>query len=167
MEFNQRVSYPWQAKPDSSKGTFFATKDGRFRIQYEQPSKINIISDGQRLMVYYISENAYNIEKLEPSRGGLFYALTFFSKPLKDLFEQVGEIENSGITTIVLKPKEKDPIVSRVLIEIQSGEIRGLKIEERSGITTTVEFIAIKRNFRPSEELFKIAVPEGAKPILR
>ncbi|MDW8237266.1 MAG: outer membrane lipoprotein carrier protein LolA [Aquificaceae bacterium] len=167
VQFNQRVSYPWQAKPDSSRGTFFAVRDGKFRVEYEQPTKINIISDGQRLLVYYPSENTYALEKLDPSKGGLFYALMFFSKPIRELLEPVSEIENANITTIVLKPRDKDPVISRVSIEMQGGDIKSLKIEERSGILTTIEFLAIKRNFRPSEDLFRVMVPESAKPLLR
>ena len=45
----------------------------------------------------------------------------------------------------------------------QRGDIRSIKVEEREGISTTIEFVRVSFNFTPSEDLFRVKVPEGTK----
>lgn len=45
----------------------------------------------------------------------------------------------------------------------QRGDIKSIKVEEKEGISTTVEFVRVSFNFTPSEDLFRVKVPEGTK----
>lgn len=168
VSFVQRVSYPWSSKPDVSKGIFYAQRGGKFRIEYTQPEKTLIVSDGKRVMVYSPEEGTAIVENLEKNDSPVISALLFLSKPIKEVFEQVGEVQRENSKVYILKPKLKDEYFSRVYIEVlPSGSIRSIRVEEKEGVSTTIEFIEMRTNFSPSEDLFKVEPPRGATLIRR
>ena len=166
VSFIQRVYYPWQSKPEVSKGVFYAQRGGRFRIEYEHPEKTIIVSDGLRVMVYSPKDKTAFVERIERNKSPVVEALFLVSRPLGDVFDLVGEIGGSRGKVFVFKPKVKDEYFSRVYVEVSSvGDIRSIKVEEKEGITTQIEFISFSTNFTPSEGLFRVKVPEGTRVI--
>lgn len=166
VAFVQRTQYPWQSKPDVSKGIFYAQKGGRFRIEYEQPDNTLIVSDGNQVMVYNPKDKTAFLDRLDRNSSPVVEALFLLSRPLSEVFDLIGEMESGRNKVFIFKPKVKDDYFSRVFVEVsQRGEIRNIKVEEREGINTTIEFISISYNFTPSEGLFRVRVPEGARVI--
>ncbi|MCS7262683.1 MAG: outer membrane lipoprotein carrier protein LolA [Aquificaceae bacterium] len=165
--FSQSVQYPWQSRPETSKGVFYAQKGGKFRIEYEQPEKTLIVSDGFQIMVYSPKDRTAFVDRVERNSSPVVEALFLLSRPLSEVFDLVGEIEGTRGKAFILKPKVKDGHFSKVFVEVSpKGDIRSVKVEEREGIVTTVKFASVVYNFNPSEGLFRVRVPEGAK-ILR
>ncbi len=166
VDFVQRVQYPWQSKPEVSKGTFYAQRGGRFRIEYEQPERTLIVSDGVQIMVYVPKDKTAFLDRVERNNSPVVEALFLVSRPLSEVFELVGEMEGSKGKTFILKPKVRDDYFSRVSVEVSSrGDIRSIRVEEKGGTTTTIEFLSVSTNFTPSENLFRVKVPEGARVV--
>jgi outer membrane lipoprotein carrier protein len=164
VSFVQKVSYSWYPKPDISKGFFYAQKGGKFRIEYEQPERMIIVSDGKNILIYYPQEKSAIIDRVENNRSAVVEALFLLSKPLSEVFEPIGEIKNGRSTTLVLKPRLKDDEFYRVYLEVdEEYNVKSLKVEDKEGTTTTVEFLSMSSNFSPSEDLFKIKLPQGVK----
>jgi len=164
VSFVQKVSYSWYPKPDISKGFFYAQKGGKFRIEYEQPERMIIVSDGKNILIYYPQEKSAIIDRVENNRSAVVEALFLLSKPLSEVFEPIGEIKNGRSTTLVLKPRLKDDEFYRVYLEIdEEYNVKSLKVEDKEGTTTTVEFLSMSSNFSPSEDLFKIKLPQGVE----
>jgi outer membrane lipoprotein carrier protein len=164
VSFVQKVSYSWYPKPDMSKGFFYAQKGGKFRIEYEQPERMIIVSDGKNILIYYPQEKSAIIDRVENNRSAVVEALFLLSKPLSEVFEPIGEIKNGRSTTLVLKPRLKDDEFYRVYLEVdEEYNVKSLKVEDKEGTTTTVEFLSMSSNFSPSEDLFKIKLPQGVK----
>ncbi|MEZ0360669.1 MAG: outer membrane lipoprotein chaperone LolA [Hydrogenobacter sp.] len=164
VSFIQKVSYSWYPKPDVSKGFFYAQRGGKFRIEYEQPERMTIVSDGNDILVYYPKEKSAIMDRVENNRSAVVEALFLLSKPLSDVFDQVGEIKKEANTTLVLKPKIRDDNFYRIYVELDDElNIRSVKVEDKDGTTTTVEFLSINKNFSPSEDLFRIKLPTGVK----
>jgi outer membrane lipoprotein carrier protein len=164
VSFVQKVSYSWYPKPDISKGFFYAQKGGKFRIEYEQPERMIIVSDGKNILIYYPQEKSAIIDRVENNRSAVVEALFLLSKPLSEVFEPIGEIKNGSSTTLVLKPRLKDDEFYRVYLEVdEEHNVKSLKVEDKEGTTTTVEFLSMSSNFSPSEDLFKIKLPQGVK----
>ncbi len=164
--FVQRTQYPWQSKPDVSKGTFYAQRGGRFRIEYEQPENTLIVSNGLQVMVYNPRDKTVLLDRMERNSSPVVEALFLVSRPLSEVFELVGEMETSRGKTFILKPKVRDDYFSRVFVEVSPrGDIRSIRVEEKEGITTTIEFLSLSTNFTPSENLFRVRIPEGARVV--
>jgi outer membrane lipoprotein carrier protein len=166
VAFVQKVYYPWQSKPEVSKGIFYAERSGRFRVEYESPTRILIVSDGIKVMVYNEKDRTALLEDVEKNRSPVVESLFLFSKPVQEVFELVGELEGKGGKVFLLKPKVKDEYFSKVYVEVSvGGRVKSIKVEEKEGITTLVEFINSSYNFTPSSGLFKVEPPAGARVI--
>ncbi|MFN4013453.1 MAG: LolA family protein [Aquificaceae bacterium] len=164
VAFVQKVQYPWQSKEEVSKGLFYAQRGGRFRIEYQHPERVLIVSDGIRVLVYSPKDKTAFIDDLNKNSSPVIEALFLVSRPVGEVFQLLGEVERGEGKVFILKPKVKDEYFSRVFVEVSPrGDIKSIKVEEKEGISTTVEFIKTSINFTPSEELFRIRVPEGAK----
>jgi len=164
VAFVQKVQYSWYNKPDVSKGFFYAQKGGKFRIEYEHPESMLIVSDGREVFVYYPKERSGFIDRIENNKSPTIEALFLLSFRLSEVFEQVGEIKKGNNTTLILKPKVRDDDFHRVYVELdEQAEIKSIKVEDKEGNTTTIEFLSIRKNFSPSDELFRIKIPPGAR----
>ena len=162
--FEQRIKYSWYPKEDVSRGIFYASKDGFLRIDYTMPDKITIFSDGKKVYIINYEEKEVYIDSMKRNQSPVIESLFIFSKPLSEVFEYVGKTVKEGYKVLILKPKEKDEIIKEVHIYIdENGEIVRLKTYDSEETETTIEFIEVLRNFTPSEELFKIRIPEGFK----
>ncbi|WP_333785266.1 outer membrane lipoprotein chaperone LolA [Thermocrinis sp.] len=162
--FIQRVRYPWYSKQDISKGFFYAQKGGKFRLEYEQPEKTIIVSDGREIVLYSPSEKSAIIDSIDRNQSAVIESLLLVSRPLSEVFDLVGEIEKEGKRFLVLKPKTKDDFFHRVLVRMdQDGIPRVIRVEEKDGTTTEIELLDVNTNFTASSNLFKIDLPSGTK----
>ncbi len=162
--FIQRVKYPWYSKQDVSKGFFYAQKGGRFRIEYEQPEKTIIVSDGREIVLYSPSEKSAIIDSIDRNQSAVIESLLLVSRPLSEVFDLVGEIEREGKRFLVLKPKTKDDFFHRVLVRMdQDGMPKVIRVEEKDGTTTEIELLEVNTNFTASSSLFKIHLPADTK----
>ena len=162
--FVQRVKYPWYPKQELSKGFFYAQRGGKFRLEYEQPEKTIIVSDGRQIILYSPSEKSVIIDHIDRNQSAVIESLLLISKPLSEVFDLVGEMEREGKRFLVLKPKAKDEFFHRVLVSVgQDGMPKIIRVEEKDGTTTEIELIDISANFTPSSGLFKIHLPADTK----
>jgi len=164
VAFVQKVQYPWQSKADVSKGIFYAQRGGRFRIEYKHPEKTLIVSDSIKILVYSPKDKTAFVDNLDRNNSPVIEALFLVSRPIAEVFQLLGEVEKAEGKVFILKPKVKDEYFSKVFVEVsQRGDIKSIKVEEKEGISTTVEFVRVSFNFTPSEDLFRVKVPEGTK----
>jgi len=164
VAFVQKVQYPWQSKADVSKGLFYAQRGGRFRIEYQHPEKTLIVSDSIKILVYSPKDKTAFVDNLDRNNSPVIEALFLVSRPIAEVFQLLGEVEKAEGKVFILKPKVKDEYFSKVFVEVsQRGDIKSIKVEEKEGISTTVEFVRVSFNFTPSEDLFRVKVPEGTK----
>lgn len=162
--FVQHVQYPWQSKAEVSKGIFYAQRGGKFRIEYQHPERTLIVSDGFKVLVYSPKDKTAFIDSLDRNTSPVIEALFLVSRPLSEVFQLIGEVERAEGRVFILKPKLKDDYFSKVFVEVsQRGDIKNIRVEEKGGIITTVEFVSVSFNFTPSEELFNVKIPEGSK----
>ena len=162
--FVQRVKYSWHSKQDVSKGFFYAQKGGKFRIEYQQPEKTIIVSDGKEIVIYSPSEKTAIVDGIDRNQSPVVESLFLISRPLSEVFEFVGEIEREGRSFLVLKPKEKDEFFQRVLLSAnREGIPEIIRVEEKDGTITEIELLEVQTNFSPSSGLFKINLPAGTK----
>ncbi|WP_448587316.1 LolA family protein [Thermocrinis sp.] len=162
--FVQRTKYPWHPRQEVSKGFFYAQKGGKFRLEYEQPEKTLVVSDGREVIVYSPSEKSAIIDSVDKNQSPVVESLFLVSRPLSEVFEPVGEIEREGRHFLVLKPKTKDEFFHRVLVNADpEGTPNILRVEEKDGTITEIELLDVRTNFSPSSNLFKINLPSDTK----
>ena len=164
VSFVQKVYYPWTSKPEISKGYFYASSSGKFRVEYEQPEKLLIVSDGREILIYSPKEKTAIRDSIDNNMSNVLFALFLVSKPISQVLESVGEVKKENITTLILKPKVKDELIRRVYIDIDENmDIKSIRTEDTQGTTIYFEIISVSKNFTPSQELFSTKIPKGVK----
>ncbi|RUM28437.1 MAG: outer membrane lipoprotein carrier protein LolA [Aquifex sp.] len=162
VSFEQKVVYDWYPKPDISKGVFYAKRGGKFRVDYFTPDRITILSDGKKVYLINYEEKTVYVEDFKKNTSPIIGSLFILSEPIDEVFKYLGKTEEKGITVLILKPKKQDNNITLVKVYLNSdGEILRLKTYDSQGAEITIEFIEVKRNFKPREELFKIKFPDG------
>ena len=162
--FVQKTRYSWYPKPDLSKGVFYATRDGKFRIEYTYPDKVVMVSNGKEIIILNEEDREAIIDSVENNTSPVIESLFFFSKPLGEVFEPVGELDKEGLKVLILKPKKRDENIKEVYVELdQHLDVRRIRVVDTEGTQTTIEFIDIRKNFKPSSGLFRIELPPDVK----
>jgi len=162
--FVQKTRYSWYPKPELSKGVFYATKDGKFRIEYTYPDEIVMVSNGKEIIILNLQDREAIIDDVQNNTSPVIESLFFFSKPLSEVFEPMGELEKGGLKVLILKPRKRDENIKEVYVEVDKDlEVRRIRVVDSEDTQTTVEFIDIRKNFKPSSGLFRIELPPDVK----
>lgn len=164
VSFLQKTKYPWHPKPEVSKGIFYATREGKFRIEYTHPDKVIIVSNGDEIVLYNEEEKEAIIDSTENNTSPVIESLFFFSKPLGEVFEPVGELRRENLKVVILKPKKKDESIKEVYLELD-GKLDPVRVRvvDSEGTETSLEFLDVVKNYNPSKELFRVNLPPGVK----
>ncbi len=162
VSFTQKVRYDWYPKEDESRGIFYAKKGGLFRLDYFSPDRITIISDGKKVYVINYEDRTVYVEPVSENTSPVIGSLFLMSKPLSEVFELVSKMRRGNYEVFVLKPLKKDENVTQVMVYVDdSGTIRKIVSYDEQNTRTEIDFIQVKRNFTPSEELFRVNIPDG------
>ncbi len=162
--FVQKTRYSWYPKPELSKGVFYATKDGRFRIEYTYPDRIVMVSNGKEIIIYNEEDKEAIIDSTENNTSPVIESLFFFSRPLGEVFDPVGELEKGNLKVVILRPKRKDENIKEVYVEVDEDlDPRRIRVVDSEGTETTIEFIDVVKNYTPSSHLFRLDLPPDTK----
>ncbi len=162
--FVQKTKYSWYPKPEVSKGVFYAVKGGKFRIEYTYPDEVLIVSDGRRILILNKVDKEAILDSVRNNTSPVIESLFFFSRPLKEVFSFVGEMNKGGRKTLILKPRTTDKNVKRVFLDLSEElEVKRVRVVDSQDTETIIEFIDVRRNFTPSGGLFKIYIPPDVK----
>ncbi len=162
--FIQKTVYSWYPKPDISKGYFYASEGGRFRIEYTYPDRVVLVSDGERIIIYNEEEKEAIIDSVERNTSPVIESLFFFSRPLGEVFEPVGEIQEGDRKVIIMRPRARDENIEKVFVEVnQDLEVVKVKVIDMEKTETIIEFIDVQKNFSPSPGLFTLDLPPDVK----
>ncbi|MDQ7082819.1 MAG: outer-membrane lipoprotein carrier protein LolA [Aquificota bacterium] len=162
--FIQKTVYSWYPRPDISKGYFYASRGGKFRIEYTYPDRVVLVSDGERIIVYNEEEKEAIVDSVERNTSPVIESLFFFSRPLSDVFEPVGEIQEGDRRVIIMRPKARDENIERVFVEVNPDlEVVRVKVIDRERTETVIEFIDVQKNFSPSPGLFTLDLPPDVR----
>jgi len=162
VSFEQKVVYDWYPKPDIIKGVFYAKRGGKFRVDYLDPDRITILSDGKKVYLINYEEKTVYVEDFKKNTSPVIGSLFILSEQIDEVFKYLGKTEEENVIVLILKPKKQDNNITLVKVYLNTdGEILRLKTYDSQGAEITIEFIEVKRNFKPREELFKIKFPDG------
>ncbi len=74
------------------------------------------------------------------------------------------KLKGKGGGFFVLKPNVNDEFFHRVLVHAdRDGTPRLVRVEEKDGTITEIEFLEVRTNFSPSQGLFKLQLPPNVK----
>jgi len=146
-----------QVAPDGnrSKGEFYISKPGKMRFEYDPPSSIEIVSDGESVVV---RDRKLATQDLYPlSQTPLRFLLADHVNLMKDT-NLVAVYADDVFVTVVVEEKNAVVGTSRLMIMFSAKDmqLKQWTVTDPQGFDTTVAVYNLDPNTKPDPSMFKI-----------
>ena len=159
-KFKQTVEDQNGATLQEVSGQFFFKKPNLFKWDYLEPSKNQLISDGELLYLYDPDLKQVVISQLKKF-GGLSPAMLLVTSDIESLFEITIVQDEKGTDWFRALPLEPEKAnFKEVFINFVQKELKGMRIIDGFNNTTEIEFIKVSRNTDINEAIFLFNTPE-------
>ena len=159
-KFKQTVVDQNGATLQEVSGQFFFKKPNLFKWDYLEPSKNQLISDGELLYLYDPDLKQVVISQLKKF-GGLSPAMLLVTSDIESLFEITIVQDEKGTDWFRALPLEPEKAnFKEVFINFVQKELKSMRIIDGFNNTTEIEFIKVSRNTDINEAIFLFNTPE-------
>jgi outer membrane lipoprotein carrier protein len=156
-DFEQQVVDEDGRLQQSSQGHMWIMRPGRFRWDYEQPYRQQIVADGTRFWSYDEDLEQVTVQ----AAGEVLTATPAMLLSGEQPLEQVFNLEDAG-DSVRLLPKTDDSNITALNLYLEDGVLRQIRAQDSFGNTTTFRFSKLERNPPLPEDLFVFVPPAGA-----
>jgi outer membrane lipoprotein carrier protein len=146
-------------------GEFFLQKPGKFRWDYQQPYRQQIVADGKVLWMYDPELEQVTVKPLAEALGAAPIALLSGEQPLQEQFKivELGVID--GREFLQLEAKVKDTDFGFMLLAFSERGLEAMELKDKLGQVTRIEFINPVLNKDIKSSVFDFKPPKGADVI--
>ncbi|MGR9051392.1 MAG: outer membrane lipoprotein chaperone LolA [Gammaproteobacteria bacterium] len=160
-DFKQVAINEYGMPGQTSFGVFYLSRPGRFRWDYLDPFKQEIVAEGGKVWFYDEDLEQVTIKTLDQSLGSTPALLLSGEIDLEDNFALEHQGEEDGLTWLKLLPKDEDSGFKYILLGLVNGRLQGMELNDNFGQLTRIYFSNVKINPTLDEGLFKFVPPEG------
>lgn len=171
-DFNQEANVKALDKVQKAEGEVWFKKPGMMRWNYHEPTRDEIVSDGQTLWFYDEEEKQVILSPLsQVSDTGtattLLSGLGKINELFKASFSESKEFEKDGNYLIDLQPKEDEEDFNKVTVLVNKDTliVSTMYLYDPYGNLTTITLNNIEINGGVSDSLFDFEVPDGVEVI--
>jgi len=159
-KFKQKVVDQNGATIQEVSGQFFFKKPNLFKWDYLEPSKSQLISDGELLYLYDPDLKQVIISQLK-NLGGVSPAMLLVTPNIENFFEvNIIQDEKGNDWFRVLPHEPEKANFKEVFINFVQRELKSMKIIDGFNNTTEIEFIKVSLNKNINEAIFLFNTPE-------
>ena len=144
-----------------SSGMLWIERPNKFRWDYEQPYKQQIVADGKRLWVYDIGLQQITVRPLSGGLGDTPAMLLAGRGRLEDNFTIKALSAQNDIEWVQLTPRRKDSGYEDIRIGFAQGKLRVLEMVDGFGHVTRVTLESPRENARIESTRFSFTPPAG------
>ena len=160
-DFKQVTLSENQQPIQTSYGTFYLSRPGKFRWSYNKPFAQEIISNAGTVWFYDVDLEQVTVKKANESFGATPASLLSGEIELDDNFSLKQQGTDEGLEWVKLSPKNEQSSFQSLLIGFDKGEIGGMELSDNFGQLTRIYFSNIKKNKPIKASVFELVVPEG------
>ncbi len=166
--FEQRVEDETGAVLETTSGSFYLSRPGKFRWDYDSlddsiENGQQIVADGEHLFFYDPDLEQVSKRSLKDSLGQVPSLLLVQSGAnIEEHFNVVDYGVTDGLSWISLKPKDADAGYKQLMIGFDQGVIKSLLLYDGLGNTTRLDLLNVQSNVKIDASVFAFDVPEGA-----
>ena len=159
-KFKQKVVDQNGATIQEVSGQFFFKKPNLFKWDYLEPSKSQLISDGELLYLYDPDLKQVIISQLK-NLGGVSPTMLLVTPNIENFFEvNIIQDEKGNDWFRVLPHEPEKANFKEVFINFVQRELKSMKIIDGFNNTTEIEFIKVSLNKNINEAIFLFNTPE-------
>jgi outer membrane lipoprotein-sorting protein len=151
-----------QTSPDGKQlaGTFYLSRPGKLRFEYDSPVRDFIVADGT--FIYF-----YDAQLGEQSNAPIGQTLAdFLLRPnirLRDDLRVTGVVRGGGLTQISVV-QTSDPAAGKIILGFtdEPFELKKWRVVDSTGAVTEVELFDLEKDIKIDSKMFVYRAPKGA-----
>ncbi|EGW54841.1 outer membrane lipoprotein chaperone LolA [Candidatus Endoriftia persephonae] len=160
-EFVQTLRQPDSDQIYITSGILYLQRPGRFRWQYDAPSRQLIIADGNRIWLHDRELEQVSHRDQQAALKGTPAQLLSDTGPIERHFAITELGQKDGIDWLSLKPKQKDVEIDQVKLGLKQNQLVQMEMIDSFGQITRFRFSNLQRNPALEHELFVFDPPDG------
>jgi outer membrane lipoprotein carrier protein len=142
-------------------GTFLLSKPGRFRWDYLQPYKQEIVANGKKVWFYDVDLEQVTVKALDHAIGSTPALLLTGEVSLDENFVVEDQGEREGMRWTRLVPRSEDNSFKYISIGIQGENLGSMELSDNFGQLTRISFSNLKINGPIESKRFEFVAPPG------
>jgi outer membrane lipoprotein carrier protein len=151
---------------ERSRGTFYLSRPGRFRWDYESPYRQSIVADGQRVFVYDKDLEQVTVKPLHKALGSTPALLLDGEVNLEERFVVSRGAPAEGLVWLELGPRDARAAresggYTEIRLGLAGSSLKRMDLRDNLNQTTRIEFKNAERNPHLDPSLFTFTPPEG------
>jgi outer membrane lipoprotein carrier protein len=151
---------------ERSQGTFYLSRPGRFRWDYESPYQQSIIADGQRVYVYDKDLEQVTVKPLQKALGSTPALLLDGEVDIEERFVVSRGTPTEGLVWLELGPRDARAAresggYARIRLGFAGPRLKRMDLRDNLNQTTRIELKNAERNPNLDPSLFTFTPPAG------
>ncbi|MGH8563461.1 MAG: outer membrane lipoprotein chaperone LolA [Gammaproteobacteria bacterium] len=151
---------------ERSQGTFYLSRPGRFRWDYERPYQQSIVADGRRVYVYDKDLEQVTVKSLQKALGSTPALLLGGEVNIEDHFVVSRGAPAEGLVWLELGPKDARAAresggYAQIRLGFAGSSLKRMDLRDNLNQTTRIEFKNAERNPSLDPSLFTFTPPPG------
>lgn len=161
--FHQKIFNEKQKMMEDTAGIMYLQRPGKFRWEYKHPYNHLIVADGDKIWLHDQELESVTVKPLNEGIGNTPALILSSRRPLEDSF-YVREYEgDKNFLWVKLIPKSPTPNFDYVLLAFnKDSSLQIMKLIDKLGQTTVIEFSAVVINPNLQQRLFRFTPPPGS-----
>ncbi|MBM3202313.1 outer membrane lipoprotein chaperone LolA [Candidatus Woesearchaeota archaeon] len=161
-EFTQtRIAEKDQQTGQKATGRFYLQRPGRFRWDYLQPYRQQIVSSGGKVWFYDVDLEQVTARRLNQAVGSTPALLLSGEIELARNFNVEQQGESEGLYWIRLVPRSEESGFRYVTIGLDGDRLAGMELSDQFGQLTRIYFSQVVIGQRLPPDLFEFKPPKG------
>jgi outer membrane lipoprotein carrier protein len=144
-----------------SSGVFFLERPGKFRWNYTQPFRQEIVSGSGKVWFYDADLEQVTAKRLNEAIGSTPALLLSGEVALETNFRIEDQGTDEGMSWIRLLPKSEESGFKYVLIGLVGDTLGGMELSDNFGQVTRIYFSNVKTGVRLADSIFRFTPPPG------
>ena len=149
-------------QPETSRGTLVMQRPGKFRWDYQEPYKQEIVADGKNLWLYDADLAQVVVKPLDEALGDTPAMLLSGSGNVQERFklEELAD-RGDGLAWVKLIPRQEDTGFESVSLGFDAHSLRMMELVDGFGQLTRLEFNDVETNAKLAPAAFRFVPPKG------
>ena len=161
-DFVQTVQGAAFAQPEESRGTLLLQRPGKFRWDYTQPYKQQIVGDGHRVWIYDMDLEQVIVKPMDAALGDTPALLLSGGVDISERFEISALADHAdNLQWVKLIPKQKDTGFKEIRLGFGPKHLQGMELVDGFDQVTRLVFSNVKTGENLPKDSFRFVPPEG------
>lgn len=150
---------------EESGGRFWLSRPGKFRWDYTEPYRREVVSDGVRVWIFDPDLEQVTVREIGDSLGATPAGLLAGSESALDELEIVGVARDGLLDWVQVLSRDGEAEFSAVVLGFDDGRLAELEFVDRLDQTTRIVFDALTLNESIDNQRFAFEPPDGVDVI--